>query len=219
MLTIENILSEAEVDAIAETLAEAEAGFADGAKTAGWQAKDVKRNQQLDAKAAAAVTAKVEAALRANPVFAAFARPRDFVRLMVSRYRKTMEYGMHVDDALMDGRRTDLSFTLFISPPDAYDGGELEIEAPGGNVSVKEAAGSAFVYPSTTLHRVAPVTSGERLAVIGWVRSHVRGAEQRDILFELDNVIAASRQEGASRATLDRLLKVQNNLLRLWAED
>jgi PKHD-type hydroxylase len=219
MLTIENILSEAEVDAIAETLAEADAGFADGAKTAGWQAKDVKRNQQLDAKAAAAVTAKVEAALRANPVFAAFARPRDFVRLMVSRYRETMEYGMHVDDALMDGRRTDLSFTLFISAPDAYRGGELEIEAPGGNVSVKEAAGSAFVYPSTTLHRVAPVTSGERLVVVGWVRSHVRGAEQRDILFELDNVIAASRQEGASRATLDRLLKVQNNLLRLWAED
>jgi len=219
MLTIENILTQAEVTALTELIAEHETGFAGGARTAGWHAKDVKANEQLDPKAAGAITRKAEAALAANPVFAAFARPRDFVRVMVSRYRRGMQYGLHVDDALMDGRRTDLSFTLFLTDPDAYEGGELEIEAQGGNLSVKEAAGSVFVYPSTTLHRVAPVTSGERLAVVGWVRSLVRTAEQRDVLFELDNAIAAARQEAASRAMLDRLLKVKNNLLRLWAED
>lgn len=219
MLTIPDILTPAEIEALAELAAAPDAAFAEGAKTAGWHAKDVKQNQQLDPKTAEAVTKKVTAALSANPVFAAFARPRDFVRVILSRYREGMQYGVHADDALMDGKRTDLSFTLFLSGPDDYAGGELEIEAPGGNLSVKEAAGSVFVYPATTLHRVAPVTSGERLAIVGWVRSLVRTAEQRDILFDLDNVIAASRQEGTSRATLDRLLKTRNNLLRLWAED
>lgn len=219
MLTIPDILTPAEIEALVEIAAAPDAAFTEGSKTAGWHAKDVKANEQLDPKTADVIVKKATAALAANPVFAAFARPRDFVRVMVSRYREGMEYGVHADAALMDGKRTDLSFTLFLSAPDAYAGGELEIEAPGGNLSVKEAAGSVFVYPSTTLHRVAPVASGERLAVVGWVRSLVRTAEQRDILFDLDNVIAASRQEGASRATLDRLLKTRNNLLRLWAED
>lgn len=219
MLTIPDILTPAEIGALKEAASAPGAAFRDGAKTAGWHAAGVKRNEQLDPKTAAAIIGKATAALSANPVFMAFARPRDFVRVMVSRYRPGMEYGVHVDDALMDGRRTDISFTLFLSAPADYEGGELEIEAPAGNLAVKEAAGSVFVYPSTTLHRVAPVTSGERLAVVGWVRSLVRTADRRDILFELDNVVAACRREGTARATLDRLLKARNNLLRLWVED
>lgn len=219
MLTIPDILSPAEVTALMELIEKADASFADGSRTAGWHARGVKANEQLDPNAAAVVVKKVQSALGANRVFTAFSRPREFVRVMVSRYRENMEYGMHIDDAIMQGKRTDISFTLFLAAPDAYEGGALEIEAPGGTLAIKGEAGSVFVYPSTTLHRVAPVTAGQRVVAVGWVRSLVRTAEQREILFDLDNVIATSRQEGASRATLDRLLKAKANLMRLWAED
>jgi PKHD-type hydroxylase len=219
MLTIENILTADEVTALRDLVEAGDAAFADGGKTAGWHARGVKRNEQLDPKVAAAVATKVEAALRANDVFMAAARPRNFVKVLVSRYREGMEYGNHVDDAMMNGMRTDMSFTLFLSAPGDCEGGELIVDAPGGELAVKEEPGSVFVYPSTTLHRVAPVTKGERLVVVGWVRSLVRRADERDILFELDNAIVSARADGASRATLDRLLKVKNNLIRLWAED
>ena len=110
----------------------------------------------------------------AHPLFRLAARPKTITPLILSRYEQGMNYGSHVDDALMHGVRTDVSFTLFLSDPDSYDGGALVIESPAGEDDVKLKAGSLVAYPSTTLHRVAPVTRGARLAAVGWVRSFVR---------------------------------------------
>jgi PKHD-type hydroxylase len=213
-LEISNVLVAVEVEAIREAVAGA--AFVSGASTAGGHARTVKDNEQSND---GAILKKTEAACRANPVFMAAARPQSFVKLMVSRYRPGMQYGLHVDEPVMNGARTDLSFTLFLSDPASYDGGALIIEGNDGTRDFKLAAGSLVLYPPTTLHRVEPVTRGERLAVVGWVRSLIRSHENRELLFDLDNALAALRQGPAERAVLDRLYKVRANLIRQWAED
>jgi PKHD-type hydroxylase len=193
--------------------------FADGANTAGWHAKAVKTNEQAEGPAVQALLAEVEKTLLAHPVFKAAAQPKRLVRLIASRYRPGMSYGTHVDDALMGGVRTDLSFTLFLAEPESYDGGELVIDGNDGETAVKLPPGGLVLYPTTALHRVAEVTRGERLAIVGWVRSYIRSPDHRETLFDLDNVIAALRQAQAKRPLLDRVLKVRQNLTRMWAED
>jgi PKHD-type hydroxylase len=217
-LVIQNILSEAEASAICEALAN-DAVFADGRGTAGFHAKLVKKNEQATGAKSEAVVKKIETALNQHPVFHAAALPRDFVRLLVSRYRPGMRYGTHVDDALIDGKRTDLSFTLFLSDPSSYEGGALVIEGNDGEQEFKLPIGSLVLYPSTALHRVEEVTSGERLAAVGWVRSFIRDQGQREILFDLENTIASLRVAEAERAVLDRLFKVRANLMRMWVDD
>jgi PKHD-type hydroxylase len=219
ILQIGGVLGEAELHGLRDALTTDAAGFEPGAKTAGWQARTVKHNEQAQGAAATRAVAAVEKALGSHAVFRAAARPKSLVGLLVSRYRPGMSYGTHVDDALMNGVRTDLSFTVFLSEPDSYDGGELIIEGNDGEQVIKLAAGGAVIYPSNTLHRVEEVTRGERLVVVGWVRSLVRRGDQREILFDLDQSIAALREAQAGRAILDRLLKTRANLLRLWAED
>jgi PKHD-type hydroxylase len=193
--------------------------FTSGKTTAGWYAKDVKHNDQSTGPAALAVMEEAKAALLAHAVFVSAARPKTFVKTLVSRYRPGMHYGSHVDDALMGGVRTDMSFTLFLADADAYDGGELVIEGHDGDTEVKLPAGSLVLYPTTSLHHVREVTRGERLAVVGWVRSFIRAAEQRETLFELDQVVAGLRAAGVDRAVMNPVLKVRNTLTRMWAED
>ncbi len=218
-LQIQNVLSAAQVEAIRERVESHPQDFEDGRRTAGWHAKAVKDNEQAKGDTAAAIREVVEKSLLAHPVFKAAAMPKSFVKTLVSRYRPGMSYGTHVDDALMGGVRTDLSFTLFLSEPETYDGGALVIEGNDGDSEIKLPPGSLVLYPTTTLHRVSEVTRGERLAFVGWVRSYIRSHEDREILFDLENVIATLRQSGSDRAILDRLLKVKANLLRNWAED
>ena len=216
-LAIENLID----PAMAGALREEAAGltFEDGAKTAGRFARAVKANDQAAASdAREAVLATVSRALLAHPVFAAAARPKAMTPLILSRYRQGQTYGLHVDDALMAGLRTDISFTLFLSDPESYDGGALIIEDSLEARAVKLAAGSVFLYPSTTLHRVEPVTAGERLAVVGWVQSRIRQADQREILFDLDRSIAELHDSKGKTALFDTLCKTRSNLLRMWAE-
>ena len=115
--------------------------------------------------------------------------------------------------------RTDLSVTVFLSDPEDYDGGELVIESAAGEQDVKLAAGDAVVYPTTFLHRVAPVTKGERLAAVTWVRSLVRDAAKREMLFDLETARHALFERLGKTPELDLLAKTQSNLLRRWAED
>jgi len=193
--------------------------FEDGARTAGRLARQVKQNHQAaDSSDRAALLEKVAAALLAHPVFVSAARPKAMVRLMVSRYGVGDRYGRHVDDALMNGGRTDLSFTLFLSDPAAYEGGALVIEDGLESRKIKLTAGQLILYPSTTLHHVEPVTSGERLAVVGWVQSHVRDASRREILFDLDRAFALAEAENASQELLLNLSKARSNLIRMWAD-
>jgi PKHD-type hydroxylase len=216
-LPIADVLSSAEVSAIVETLKES--AFTSGKSTAGGHAQAVKDNEQAQERAVRPVLTKVEQTLEAHPVFKAAARPRRFVKTMISRYRKGMEYGLHVDEPMMNGVRTDLSFTLFLSKPEDCDGGELVIEGHDGDRAFKLPAGSLILYPSSTLHRVAPVKSGERLAVVGWVRSLIRNNEDRELLFDLETALAELRRQAADRAILDALYKVRANLLRKWVDD
>ncbi len=213
-LTISNILTPPEIAAIKDELATA--AFSPGGATAGTHARAVKHNEQSSHEA---VLKKAEAACQANPVFVAAAMPKTFIKLMVSRYQPGMAYGLHVDAPVMDGFRTDLSFTLFLNEPSSYVGGELVIEENDGTRTFKLPPGSLVLYPTTTLHRVEPVTQGERLAIVGWVRSLIRDHADRELLFDLENTIAALKHANTGRVIMDQIYKVRANLIRKWAED
>ena len=216
LIALTGLLAPAEVGAIRDAAAKLE--FGDGRATAGRRAREVQANDQaLPSPARDAILEKVRKSLLAHPVFRAAARPQRLTPLLLSRYRIGQTYGLHVDDALMQGLRTDLSFTLFLSDPASYDGGALEIEDNYAPREIRLNPGDLILYPSTTLHRVTPVTRGERLAVVGWVQSFIRSQEQREVLFDLDQSIATLEQAGAQRVVLDRLSKARSNLLRLWA--
>jgi PKHD-type hydroxylase len=196
--------------------------FGEGAATAGWHAREVKRNEQAQSGIETAeLQRSVEKALRRNPVFALAARPRRIAPLLFSRYEPGMTYGEHVDDAIMGGdhpMRTDIACTLFLSAPESYEGGELVVDSPGGEQSFKLPAGAAVLYPASSLHRVEPVTAGRRLAAVTWVQSLVRDPAQRELLFELDSARRALfAREGKSRE-FDLVSKSVANLLRMWSE-
>jgi PKHD-type hydroxylase len=219
LIRIANVLDGPSLEAVRSTL-EDPALFEDGRRTAGWHAREVKRNLQATSDdLTRGVLRKIEQALLHHEVFLAAARPKRLVRLLISRYEPGMTYGTHVDDALMEGARTDLSFTLFLSDPATYEGGALVIEDTYGERAVKLPAGELILYPSTTLHRVDPVTSGVRLAAVGWVRSYVRNPEHREILFDLETALRQVHAEEGKSRVFDTLVKTRTNLLRLWAED
>lgn len=193
--------------------------FTSGRDTAGWHARTRKHNLQAQTNTPVQkLLAQVEDALLKNELFQAAARPEKIIRLALNRYDTGMYYGAHIDDALMDGQRNDLSFTLFLTPPEDYAGGSLVIDEPAGERSFKLEAGTLLLYPANTLHRVEAVESGQRLAVVGWIRSFLRHADQREILFDLERSIAHLRNAPDDSAVLDLLLKTRSNLLRLWAQ-
>lgn len=197
------------------------AKFVDGRLTAGELAAKVKNNHQIDSDDPMAPEMRqiVADCLERNRLFRSAARPAHVRPPLFSRYVPGMEYGNHVDDAMMNGRRMDLSFTLFLSDPETYDGGELVIDSTAGEQEIKLPAGSAVLYPATSLHRVAPVTRGQRLAAVTWIRSLIRDAGQREILFDLDRVQDALFTRLGKTLETDLLAKTTSNLLRLWAED
>jgi PKHD-type hydroxylase len=208
-------------DLLAEVTAYlADARFVDGAKTAGWHARLVKANEQLPTgdPLHADLIQRITGTVEQHPLFQIAARPKAVRPVMISRYTAGMQYGTHVDDAIMGGVRTDISFTLFLSDPDSYDGGELVMESTGGEQSYKLDAGSMIMYPSGALHRVEPVTRGARVAAVGWAQSLVREAGKREILFDLDTARRAIFQQQGKTAEFDLLSKSTANLLRLWAE-
>ena len=217
MLVIENLITPVEAQVLRE--AAADLAFDDGRKTAGRFAVTVKANDQASPSPELdAVLAKVGAAVAGNTVFRSAARPKALTRLILSRYRQGEAYGLHVDDALMQGIRTDLSFTLFLAEPASYDGGALIIEDSFEARAIKLNPGDMILYPSTTLHRVEEVTRGERLAVVGWAQSLIRSADQREILFDLDRAIDTIHTQDGKSTLCDSLTKTRSNLLRLWAE-
>ena len=217
MLVIPAVLTEAQV-LVLQKAAEG-LRFDDGKKTAGRFVRDIKANDQAAASPERdALLTLVEQAVRNNPVFRAAARPKALTPLMLSRYRAGQTYGLHVDDAMMQGLRSDLSFTLFLADPTTYDGGALIIEDSLESREIKLAAGDMILYPTTTLHRVEPVTRGTRLAVVGWVQSLLRDSAQREILFDLDQACEAVFAQQGKSPLPDKLSKTRSNLLRMWIE-
>ena len=218
ILAIADVLSAADIETVRAGLANAP--FVDGKTTAGWSAKLVKANlQAADGPELERVRTLVEARLVDHPVFALATRPKTVIGPLFSRYQPGHAYGTHIDDALIGGARTDVSFTLFLADPQSYDGGELIIDTASGEESFKLPAGSLVTYPATMLHRVAPVTRGERMVAAGWVRSFVRDPEHRELLFDLETARRRLFDRDGKTAEGDLLAKCAANLMRLWCDD
>lgn len=190
--------------------------WSDGKSTAGDRARRVKNNQQAAA-GVSGLQGFIAKALLDNGAFAQNIRPVAMTTPLFSRYTEGMEYGPHIDAPMAgDGKcRIDVAVTLFLSDPASYDGGELCAE---GQEPVKLPAGHAVVYPASTLHRVNPVTRGERLAAVCWVQSRVRDAAQRQLLMELGSVYATLQANDPEGPATDLALKVYSNLSRMWLD-
>ncbi|AOE50824.1 Fe2+-dependent dioxygenase [Kangiella sediminilitoris] len=217
ILHIEHAIEGGTLEAIVETIKKYD--FLDGLETAGRAAKEVKRNQQLrlEGEQPAALRLLLNH-LQQNNLVQSAALPRSYTNIMVNRYQSGMEYGLHVDDALMGHTRTDISFTLGLTPSDNFEGGELVLEDTTGERSWKLGQGELLLYPSHYLHRVNPVKTGERLAMVGWIQSHIRDSQQREMLFDLKCSMSEEFEQRGKTTQYDRLSKTYNNLLRHWAE-
>lgn len=213
-LVIDNVLSLSEVKAIRDIAGHLP--FRDGKETAGGLAARVKKNRQAANNAeVAGILATVQKRLSEHPIFTSATRPKTFVNMLMSRYDAGDTYGWHVDNAMMGGSRTDVSFTLFLNDPQSYDGGSLMIQDTLETRQIKLEAGDLILYPSTTLHQVEPVARGQRLAIVGWVQSLIARADQREVLFDLDRAIDSIASPEPTEAQ-NLLSKTRSNLLRQW---
>ncbi|MGE3392440.1 MAG: Fe2+-dependent dioxygenase [Gammaproteobacteria bacterium] len=224
LITLPQVFDAAEVRQLRDALAQL--AWQNGAATGGSVGRTVKHNRQADA-TAAADAGLVDAVLRRldeTPRFTSAALPHRLYPPRFNRYGIGETYGTHVDGSLMrlpgDGTlmRTDLSATLFLSDPAEYDGGVLEIDTRFGVQEVKLDAGDLVLYPASSLHRVTPVTRGERLACFFWIQSVVRDHDIRATLFDLDEAIQAlTRERSRTDPTLVSLIGVYHNLVRFHA--
>lgn len=223
MILVINAIPDADdLAALAERIALLD--WRDGRETAGAIAREVKRNEQaaMNSVAGRAVQDELARIVGDHPVVRAAAQPRRFSPVIVSRTGEGGRYGLHVDNALMGHGarrlRTDLSFTLFLTPPADYDGGELAIHTAGVTQVVKGEPGQMVLYPSGSLHEVRPVTRGQRIVCVGWIESMVPDAARREMLFDLENLRTTLRGQLASQsAELLTLDKTIAGLLRMWA--
>ena len=224
LLHIPEVLSQAEVAEIRHTL-DTE-GWVDGLRTSGPQASGRKHNLQLDADAPAfaPLSQRIAQALQRHPLFVSAVLPQHMLSPMFNRYEGGGHYGNHIDNAIQTDRRsgqkvrTDVSTTVFLNAPDEYEGGELIVEDSYGTHEVKLDAGDAIVYPSTSLHRVEPVTRGARIASFLWTQSLVRDAWRRAMLHELDMTILKLRYQHGDTAEVVALTGHYHKLLQQWAE-
>lgn len=186
--------------------------------------KQLKRNLQLAGQTPEAqkLLNLVVRALLANRLFTSFAQPRNF-QLVFNRYEAGMFYKDHMDAALMGNARgqplrTDLSFTVFLTDPATYEGGDFIMRTNFGDLRVRGGAGGAICYPSNMLHRVETVTKGARWAAVGWVQSFVRGLDERLALFEVDQLRERITANNVEHPEDEHFSRLRENLLRLWVE-
>lgn len=224
LLHIPQVLTPADVAEIRQVLDTQ--GWVDGLRSTGPQAAHVKRNLQLDTASPvfAPLSQRIAQALQRHPLFVSAVLPATMLPPMFNRYEGGGHYGNHIDNTIQTDRfsgqkvRTDVSTTVFLSSPDEYEGGELIAEDSFGTHEIKLDAGDAIVYPSTSLHRVEPVTSGVRVASFLWTQSLVRDAWRRSMLFDLDMTILKLRNQLGDTAEVVALTGHYHKLLQQWAE-
>ncbi|MCW5237591.1 Fe2+-dependent dioxygenase [Verminephrobacter eiseniae] len=225
LLILADLLSPQELQIARQLLRNAR--WDDGKDSAGTQARQAKNNQQLprDSEAGRRIAAMVQAALERSALFLTATLPKRVFPPRVNRYGgEHNHYGDHVDSAVRqladrhERLRTDISCTVFLSPPDEYDGGELCIDDTFGQQRVKLPAGHAVIYPGTSVHQVRPVTRGYRMACFFWVESLVRSAEQRRLLYDMDMALLRLRQQHGESPETVALTGSYHNLLRMWAD-
>jgi len=220
---VERVLTPDQVALCRERLAAAD--WVDGRVTAGEQSARAKRNLQVpeDSETARELGELILGSLGRNPPFVSAALPLRVFPPLFNRYDAGHAFDTHVDNAIRFSGpqrfRTDVSATLFLTDPEAYDGGELIVEDAYGEHAIKLPAGDMILYPASSLHRVAPITRGSRWSAVFWAQSMVRSDEQRTLLYGLDNTIQAlSLAVGQGDPQVVALTGTYNNLLRMWAE-
>ena len=221
LLQIPKVLGPEQVKQVNEMLASAR--FVDGKLSAGLSAQRVKRNEELapDSEQMQALNNMVMGTLVRNPVYRNAALPYRVATPFYARYTTGMGYGDHIDDPVMgigDRYRSDISITIFLSDPGSYEGGELIIRTSFGDREVKLPAGDAVLYPSTSRHRVAEVTRGERLVAVTWVQSLVRDPNQRELLYELNLAREKLLKESPQAEETAHVDAAYVNLVRMWSE-
>ena len=233
LLRIPHVLQPHELAQVRQLILAAD--WADGRITAGSQSGSVKNNLQLPENLPAAQQARhiVSMALARNPMFVTGALPKSVYPPLFNRYGGTSNYfGDHIDNAVRTHAatarhvRTDISCTLFLSDPASYEGGELVVQDTYGEQRIKFEAGDLVLYPGTSVHRVEPVTRGERLACFFWIESMVRADAQRRLLYDMDMAITALRQKDlektaqgmAESSAVVKLTGCYHNLMRMWAD-
>lgn len=227
LVTIDQLLNQQQLNSVARLLTSS--SFVDGKLTAGYSAKAVKNNLELNAQDSVndQLNNIVMNALVRHPTFKHAAWPKKIAAPFYAKYEKGMAYGTHVDDPVMghDGElyRSDISVTVFLSRPEDYEGGELTLlnqygEHQYGEQAIKLNAGCAVIYPSSSKHFVAPVTKGTRYVAVTWVQSAIRDPAQREILFELNNVRNAVLKDQLTDTSKQELTASFNNLVRMWAD-
>ncbi len=227
LIWIPNVLTADEARHVRDVVARGT--FVDGQLTAGVMGRDIKKNLELQRSdnKPTEIDRIVMNRLLDNSTFQDFAMPKQVVPPIFSKYEVGMEYGTHVDSPMIGQTslvRSDLSLTLFLSDPTSYDGGELSVQTGFGEQEIKLAAGDAVVYPSTSLHRVKPVTRGERIVALSWVQSFVQDEGIRDILYDLTYAsrrLSESVPMDASPALpeiRDKLYRAYANLMRRYTD-
>ena len=222
LLRIPSVLDRNELDVARRMLAAAP--FVDGKLSAGQVAKRVKNNQEVDrhARELEQLNNLVMGKLVQHPAYRSGALPLRVAAPYYARYVPGMQYGDHVDDPIMgaDGMlyRSDVSITVFMNDPSAYDGGELVVNTPFGEQMVKLPAGDAVMYPSSSLHRVAEVTRGERLVAVTWLQSLVRDPSRRELLHELNSVRERLLETAPESEDAKLINKTYVNLVRMWGD-
>ncbi len=222
MLHIPDVLTTDEVESLRRALANQQ--FVDGKLTAGSAAEKVKNNLEMerDSRNYQTMAQAIGGCLYRSETFRNAALPNRLASPIFARYVEGMTYGFHIDDPIMGSEgqryRTDISCTVFLSDPDDYEGGELVIKTAFGDQRVKGKAGDAVIYPSGSIHQVAPVTQGERLVSVLWIQSLVRDPDKRAVLWDLCQARDKLLAEAPGEETTDQVDHAYINLLRMWSE-
>jgi len=222
LVTIPDVLNKEDISVILDMMATA--NFREGTNSAGSEAKRVKNNHEMFISEIETqrLNNLVMGKLVQNPTYIATAFAARIAAPYYAKYTEGMSYGNHVDDPVMgppnQRYRSDISITIFLNEPEAYDGGELVISTVFGENKVKLKAGDAVLYPSSSTHRVAEVTRGERLVAVTWLQSTIRDPAKREILYNLSQARETLIQTSPGTKELEQLSNGYVNLLRMWSD-
>lgn len=210
------LLNSEELEILRKNLDKEELFWEDGKQTAGKHAAEVKNNLQLkrDVNLSKKLSKFIIKKILSNDLIKSFALPKKIHGTIFSKSKSGMKYGSHIDNPFMSSGRADLSFTIFLSSKENYDGGALSIESFNSEKKFKLEAGEIIIYPSTYLHSVEEVITGERLVFIGWIESYVKSIEEREYLFDLDAAARSLLAKYGRSDEVDLIFKSYSNLLR-----
>jgi len=153
-----------------------------------------------------------------NDLIKSFTLPKHIHGIMFTKSSEGMSYGRHIDNAFMSSGRADLSFTIFLSEKNQYEGGELLIENLSSESEFKLDRGEILVYPSAYLHSVKEILYGERIVCVGWIESYIKSIEEREYFFDLDAGARSLLARHGRSDELDLIFKSYSNLLRVMGD-